>query len=179
MAFFDLPKDEELTPEVRECFEEVRQLRRSGDVPPNWMAYARLPRIIRGRAAAHANLFKASKFPWEAQMVAFMLIAHARRCQHCFTVARAQLDRLGFDEAALDGFCANPAALPLKERDQLFVQYALKIAISPADIRSKDFAELEARGFSREDVQDMIAFAAYAVMQTIFATVTNTALRDE
>jgi hypothetical protein len=54
-------------------------------------------------------------------MLGVMLIAHTNRCRACVTAARVELDRLGFDEAKLDGICANPATLPLKERNRPFV----------------------------------------------------------
>jgi hypothetical protein len=130
---------------------------------------------------AEDNLFKRqeSAFSWEARVIAFMLVAHARRCDGCFGASRVQLTTLGFDEPALDGFCANPAALPLPERERLFVKYVLFIATKPSDLQPKDFRELQAQGLSVEDVQEIAGCAAHAVMNTIFTTVANTALSDE
>ena len=110
--------------------------------------------------------------------MAFMLIAHARRCEGCFGASRGMLMKLGFDEPALDGFCANPSDLPLSEHDRVFVRYVLKIALNPPELGPKDFRELEANGFSPEDVQEMVGLAAYSVFNTIFTSAANAALRD-
>lgn len=182
MAFFDIPKDEELTPEARRLFDELKRLRGVETPPRSWLAYGRFPGILEARVVAETNLLKQSGpsgFSWEARLIAFMLIAHARQCQGCFGASRRSLVALGFDEPALDGFCANPAALPLPDRDRLLVQYALRIATSPAELQPKDFRELESHGFSREDVQELIGLAAYSVFHTIFTTMAMTALRDE
>jgi hypothetical protein len=108
-----------------------------------------------------------------------MLVAHARRCDGCFGGSRMQLTSLGFDEPALDGFCANPAVLPLPERERAFVRYVLRIATNPSELQPKDFAEMQTQGLSADDVRDIAGFAAWAVMNTIFTTVANTGLREE
>ncbi len=178
MAVFDLPADNELSPEVRRIFEEIRRLFGGESVPPNWKAYGRSPKIVEARFAASQNLFTQSTFPWEARNVAIMLIAHAKRCRTCFAFSRYHLDKLGFDEATLDRICANPEVLALKERDRLFVHYALKIATRSADLQPKDFREMAERGFSREDVQEIIGFAAYWSLTMTFAQSALAALAD-
>lgn len=182
MAFFDVPKDDDISPEARHWFDELRRLRGVESLSRIWLTWARSPQILEARVRAETNLFRQktpSGFSWEARMIAFMLVAHARHCEGCFGASRQHLTALGFDEPALDSFCANPAALPLPERERLFVRYALRMATDPSGLAPKDFLELEAQGFSREDVQEMAGFAAFAVFNTIFTTVANAALRDE
>lgn len=179
MAFFDLPADEKLSPEVRQMLQDYARLTGREGAPPTWKAFGRLPKIIEARFKAYENLSFNSRFPWEARNVAVMLIAHTKRCQGCFAGARLQLDKLGFDAATLDGMCANPEALPLKERDRLFVLYALKIATGSADLKPRDFREMEAHGFSKDEIQEIIAFAAYWNMNMVFTQSANAALAEE
>lgn len=179
MAFFDLPPDGELTPEVRQIFQEHRQLTGTEDVIPSWKVYGRSPRIVEARFKALQNLHVQSRFPAAARNVAIMLIAHAKRCRTCFAFSRAALDKLGFDEAALDEMCANPEALPLGERDGLFVLYALRVATGSADLTPKDFKEMAAHGFSKEEIQEIIAFAAYWVMTMVFSQSALAALTEK
>lgn len=180
MAFFEVPKDEEITPEARQWLDELLRLRGIEAVPKSWMAYARSPRILKARVTAEDNLARqAAAFSYEARNIAFMLVAHARRCDGCFGSSRRELSTLGYDEPTLDGFCANPTELPLPERERLFVRYVLRIATDPTQLRPKDFREMEAQGLSPTDVREIAGFAAWAVMNTIFTTVANTALSDE
>ncbi len=108
-----------------------------------------------------------------------MLIAHARKCQTCFVQSRSALDKLGFDSATLDAICADPATLPLKERDRLFVHYALKIATGSADLTPKDFREMGEHGFSKEEVQEIIAFAAFWIFNIVISQSMFAALAEE
>jgi alkylhydroperoxidase family enzyme len=112
-------------------------------------------------------------------MVAVMLISHAKRCQLCFAGARFHLDQLGFDEGTMDAMCAHPETLPLKERDCRFVHYALKIAMDSASLAPKDFREMEHAGFSKDEILEMIAFAAYWNMNIVFSQAALAGLTEE
>jgi hypothetical protein len=183
MAFFDVPKDEDITPEARQWLDELRRLRGVETLWRGWLVYWRSPRILKARVTAEDNLYNQSSgqsaFSWEARNMAFMLVAHARRCDGCFGGSRRHLTALGFDEPALDGFCANPTGLPLPDRERLFVKYVLQLATDPTQLLPKDFREMAAQGLSQENVQEMIAFAAFAVFNTIFVTATDAALQDD
>jgi alkylhydroperoxidase family enzyme len=173
MAFFDVPLDEQIPPESARMLQEYSRLVER-EAPTAWRTYGRNPRILEARLTAFRNLnfdsWSRSRFSREAMAVGAMLIAHARRCEGCFNMSRVALTRLGFDEPTMDDMCANPGALPLGERDRLFVQFALKVALSPADLKPGDFAEMMEHGFSRDEIQEIIGYAAYWVLNTIFIT---------
>ncbi|MBI2201454.1 MAG: hypothetical protein HYU43_05880 [Armatimonadetes bacterium] len=180
MAFFDLPPDEELSAEVRQMLEEYARLAGQETAPPGWRAFARSPKIIEARLKAAQNMgWHLPQLPWDAECFAIMLIAHAKHCQTCFGASRLELDKLGFDEATLDGICANPQSLPLKERDRLFVQYALKIATDSANLKQKDFREMAEHGFSKKEIREIIGIAAYWTMHIVFTQSARAALTEE
>lgn len=179
MAFFDLPKDEDLPPESRKMLEEYQRLTGTKTLATNWKLFGRFPKIIEARFLAWKSLSLEAPFSFDALCVAVMLIAHAKRCQACFAGARFQLDKLGFDESAMDAMCAHPDTLPLKERDRRFVHYALRIATDSANLTPKDFREMEQGGFSKEEIQEMIAFAAYWNMNIVFSQAALAGLAEE
>lgn len=179
MAFFELPKDEDLPPESLKMLEEYQRLQGSKTKAPNWLFFGRFPKIIEARFLAWKNLNYEASFSFDARCVAVMLIAHAKRCQMCFAGARSALDKLGFDEGTMDAMCANPDTLPLKERDRRFVHYVLKIAMDSANLTPKDFREMEQAGFSKDEILEMIAFAAYWNMNIVFSQAALAGLAEE
>lgn len=179
MAFFDLPPDEELSSEVRQMLGEYRRLTGTETVASTWRAFGGSPKIIEARFKAWQNLHHQSSFPWDARCIAVMLIAHARRCRACFAGARFQLDKLGFNEDTMDAMCAAPETLPLKERDRHFVHYAFKIATRSADLQPKDFREMADHSFSKEEILEIIAFAAYWTMNMVFSQAALAALEPD
>jgi alkylhydroperoxidase family enzyme len=179
MAFFDDPKPEDLPPESLTMLEEYQRLTGGKTLASNWRIFGRFPKIIEARLLAWKNLNQDAPFSWDARCVAVMLIAHAKRCQLCFAGARFQLDKLGFDEGAMDAMCANPDTLPLKERDRLFVHYVLKIATDSANLKPAEFREIEQAGFSKDEILEMIAFAAYWNMNIVFSQAALAGLAEE
>jgi alkylhydroperoxidase family enzyme len=179
MAFFDIPKDEDLPAESRKLLDEYQRVNGTKIRASNWQIFGRSPKIIEARFLAWKNLSFDTSFSADARMVAVMLIAHTKRCQLCFAGARFQLDKLGFDEDAMDQMCANPDTLPLKERDRRFVHYALRIAQDSANLTPKDFREMEQAGFSKDEILEMIAFAAYWTMNIVFSQAALAGLTEE
>jgi alkylhydroperoxidase family enzyme len=169
MPFFDVPKDSELPPESRQLLEEYQRVLGTKALPRNWTIFGGFPRIIEARFQAWKNLSQDTSFSWDARCIAVMLMTHAKRCQMCFAGARGQLEKLGFDEDTMNAICAHPEALPLKERDRRFVHHVLKIGTDSANLTPKDFREMEASGFSKEEILEMIGFAAYWNMNIVFS----------
>jgi alkylhydroperoxidase/carboxymuconolactone decarboxylase family protein YurZ len=131
------------------------------------------------RFQAYVNLVTRSRFPREVTAITGMLISHARRCQACFRGSRFQLGRLGFDDASLDAMCANPETLPLAPRSRRIVHWALRFANGTPDLTPKDFREIAADGFSRDEVQEIIGLAVFWVQNTMFNTAATVALTDD
>ena len=179
MAFFDLPVDETLPAESLRILKEQRKLLGVERVIPTWQTYGRLPGILEARLVTALRLSQECPFPAHARHVASMLIAHARKCRTCFGASRRRLAELGVDEATMDSMCANPDALPLPERDRLFVEFALKVASGAADLTRADFEQMATHGFTEDEIKQIIGFAAFWVMNTMFSASALTALSDE
>ena len=167
MAFFDLPTPEELTPPTRALLEGYRELRKFNAIPRTWLAFGKFPGIVDARLKAMEAMNEQSPFSWQAKCVAVMLIAHARKCRTCFGGAWRELEKLGFDDDSLTAMCADPESLPLEGRDRQFVRHALRVATDSASLTEKDLCEMQASGFSKDEVLLIIAFAGYWAMNTI------------
>lgn len=179
MPFFDLPTPAEMPAESRAALEEYTRLRKAATPARTWHVYARVPGIVETRLKAAMALSEEPSFPWQAKMIAVMLIAHARKCRSCFGGAWGELQKLGFDEDSLNTMCADPGNLPLGGRDRDFVRYALRVATDSASLTAKDLREMEASGFSKGEILQIIGFGAYWAMNTIFSQSALAGLVDE
>jgi len=56
MAFFDVPTDDELSPEVRQLLEEHRRLLGRESTSVVWKVMGRVPKIVEARWKAYHNL---------------------------------------------------------------------------------------------------------------------------
>jgi alkylhydroperoxidase family enzyme len=177
VAVFDIPSESELSPEGRHWVAEWSKVFGYDEISPRVRLWGRVPRVLEARVhAARALHMEVRCVSREARYLAAMLMAHARRCQACFLGSRIQLDRLGFDEAALDGICADPAGLPLPARERAFVTFALKVSRSAPDLAPADFQAMTAHGFSPDDVLETIGFVAFWTLNMIFSSAVTAAL---
>lgn len=168
MPFFDIPDEATLAPEVQRLFAQHRSLASTEAVPPGTSAFALTPKIFESRLVVRAKLYSECSFSHAATSLAFMLIAHKAKCQVCFVGSRRDLDRLGFDEAALDAICARPEDLPVPDRDRAFIGFAIRVATEPEGLRRKDFEEMQSGGFSKAEIQEIIGFAAFVNFHMTF-----------
>lgn len=179
MPFFDLPTPDQMSAESRAALEEYARYRNAATPARTWHAYAGVPGIVEARLKAMMALSEQPAFPWQAKIIAVMLIAHARKCRSCFGGAWGELQKLGFGDDSLNAMCADPDALPLAGRDRDFVRYALRIATDSASLTAKDLREMEASGFSKGEILQIIGFGAYWAMNTIFSQAALAGLVDE
>jgi hypothetical protein len=179
MPFFDLPTPAEMSPESRAALDEYARLRNTAVPARTWTVFTRVPGIVEARLKAVMALSEGAPFPWEAKTVAVMLIAHARKCRGCFGAAWDELKKLGFDDDSLNMMCGDPDSLPLSSRDRDFVRYALRVATDSASLTAADLREMEASGFSKGEILQIIGFGAYWAMNTIFTTSALAGLVDE
>lgn len=178
MTFFDVPSDDQIPADSARLLDEYRGLTGATQAPDAHRAYGRLPHIVETRVVAARNLLQHSRLPRDVAFIAGMLISHARRCDGCFMGSRRQLGHLGFDDATLDAICADPEKLALDPRSRRIVHWTLRFASSTPDLTPKDFREMAADGFSRDDVQEIIALAVFWVQNTMFNTAARVALTD-
>jgi hypothetical protein len=80
MAFFDIPRDEDIAPGL----DELKRVAVSTPCRGDWVTHAPSPQIVKPRVTVEASLFRPSDpsvFSWEAHVIALMVVAHARRCE--------------------------------------------------------------------------------------------------
>jgi hypothetical protein len=65
------------------------------------------------------------------------------------------------------------------EARRLFGDYALKLATSSAELTPKDFREMVSNGFSKDEIQGLIGFAAYWTMNMVFNQAALAGLTEE
>lgn len=182
MAFFDLPKDEDIPSAARHWLDELKRLRGITTIPQSRLAYVSTPGILEAQVTAETNLFNQrsgrSRFSWEARMFAFMLVSHARRCTGCFGASRQGLIALGFDDRPRRHLCQSGRPAASRARTGLrAVRAALRTQRDGR--RAQALPRDGGQSLTPDDVREMIGSAAFCMFNTIFTTLANTAVRDE
>ena len=178
MAFFEVLPEDRVPAEAKEWIEVAKKRQRVDRLAPELYAMAGHPKLLKAFVQSQEDLIPVPNRFGVVEFVASMLIAHAKKCGPCFNASRGFLLKIGFDDATLDNMCRAPATLPLSERERHFVEFTLRVATDPAGVKPDDLREMERRGFSKDEILEMIGVAGFWSLATTVTSALDVGLRE-
>jgi len=165
---FPVPALEELPPDLREKVEEVAA--KTGFVPNVYLALAHRPDEWRAFFAYHQALMERegglSKADRELIVVA---TSGANQCPYC-VVAHGAVARIRTKNPRIaDQVAIHHQSAELTERQKLMLDFALKLAVAPAELEDGDLETLREEGFSNEEIWDIGAITSLFAMSNRLA----------
>jgi len=175
---FGVPQIEDLPDDIRELILQVQE--KSGFVPNVFLALARRPDEFRAFFAHHDALMEKdgglSKAEREMIVVA---TSAANGCQYCVVAHGAILRIRAKNPLIADQVAINYRKADITPRQRAMLDFAMRVCLDSATIDDAAIAELEAHGFSLEDVWDIGAIAAFFGMSNRLANLTSMRPNDE
>lgn len=179
MAFFEVQKEEKLTPDVRALLAVLRHRRGIDATPRDYLALAGSPPLLRAVIDGMQLLNPLPSRFGGVPFIAGMLIAHRNGCMSCFDASRAMLDKLGFDEPTLNGMCERPEQLSLPPRERRAVEFTLRVSQGDrAKLGPDDYREMERAGFFQDELFELIGLAAWWNFATTIGPAMRAGLSD-
>jgi uncharacterized peroxidase-related enzyme len=175
---FPVPSLETLPGDMRERIEQVAA--KSGFVPNVFLALAHRPDEWRAFFAYHDALMEKdgglSRADRELIVVA---TSAANNCLYC-VVAHGALARIRAKDALIaDQVAIDWRKADLGKREKAMLNFAVKLAVSPAEVADSDFDELRRHGFSDEDIWDIGAITALFALSNRLAHLSAMRPNDE
>jgi uncharacterized peroxidase-related enzyme len=155
-----VPPLDELPDDVRERIEQVGE--KTGFVPNVFLALARRPAEFRAFVAYHDALMDKESpglSKAEREMVVVATSA-ANDCTYCVVAHGAILRIRARDPLVADQVASNYRQADISPRQRAMLDFALRVATSPATVEDEHLADLAQHGFDTEDVWDVGAIAA-------------------
>jgi uncharacterized peroxidase-related enzyme len=175
---FPVPALDQLPADLRERIEAVAE--RSGFIPNVYLALAHRPDEWRAFFAYHdAVMERPSGLTDADKELIVVATSGANDCLYC-VVAHGAIARIRArnpliaDQVAVDWRRAD-----LTPRQRAMLDFAVKLALSPADVDEVDLAELRAHGFSQDDIWDIGAITALFAMSNRLAHLSAMRPNDE
>jgi 4-carboxymuconolactone decarboxylase len=103
----------------------------------------------------------------------------ANQCQYCVLAHGAILRIRAKNPLVADQVAINYRKADITPKQRLMLDFAMKVALRSAEVGDDDFTTLEKGGFTREDVWDIAAIAAFFAMSNRMANVTSMRANDE
>ena len=171
-ALADLPKD------VRERIEAVQE--KSGFVPNVFLALARRPEEFRAFFAYHDALMEKPGGLTKAEREMIVVATSAvNNCHYCVVAHGAILRIRAKNPLIADQVAVNFRKADLTARQKTMLDFAIKVAARSHEIDERDYAALNAQGFSDDDAWDIAAIAALFAMSNRLANAFSIRPNDE
>lgn len=175
---FPVPTLEELPDDVRQRILTVQE--KSGFIPNVFLVLAHRPEEFRAFMAYHDALMdKAGGLTKAEREMIVVATSAANGCQYCVMAHGAILRIRAKNPLIADQVAVNYRKADITPRQRAMLDFSMKVALNSNEVGDGDFAALEAHGFTRDDMWDMGAIAAFFAMSNRMANVTNMRPNDE
>ena len=169
---FDVPNLDQLPDDVRSYIVGVQE--RSGFVPNVFLALAHRPDECRAFIAYHDAVMERDGGLSRAEREMIVVATSAANdCLYCVVAhgailrIRAKAPRLA-DQIAIDHKTAE-----ITPRQRAMLDFAVKLAVHPAQVQDTDLERLRALGFSEDDIWDIGAVTALFALSNRMAHLTR------
>ena len=175
---YAVPKLEDLPEDIRERMRAVQE--RSGFVPNVYAVLARRPDEFRAFFAYHDALMEKEGGLTKAEREMIVVATSSmNQCQYCVVAHGAILRIRAKNPLVADQVAVNYRKADITPRQTAMLDFAVTVAFRSYSVGEADFARLEQEGFTREDIWDIVAIAAFFAMSNRLANVTNMRPNDE
>ena len=175
---FPVPKLADLPQDVRQRIEAVQE--KSGFIPNVFLVLAHRPEEFRAFMAYHDALMdKPGGLTKAEREMIVVATSAANQCQYCVLAHGAILRIRAKNPLLADHVAINHAKADITEKQRTMLDFAMQVALESATVGDAEIAEMEAAGFSREEVWDIAAIAAFFAMSNRMANVTGMRANDE
>jgi uncharacterized peroxidase-related enzyme len=156
---FPLPSLDELPPDLRERIEQVAE--KSGFVPNVFLLLARRPDEFRAFFAYHdALMLRESALSKAEKEMIVVATSAANDCTYCVVAHGAILRIYARDPLIADQIATHYQGAEITERQRAMLDFAVKLARQPAELRPADYETLAGHGLDAEAVWDIGAISA-------------------
>jgi alkylhydroperoxidase AhpD family core domain len=178
ISAFDVPSEAQLPEDIRERILAVQE--KAGFVPNVFWVLAHRPAEFRAFFAYHDALMekRGGLTPGEREMIV-VATSGINQCQYCVVAHGAILRIREKNPLIADQLATNYRKADISPRQRAMLDFAVKVSTAAWEVGPDDHAALEAHRFSREDVWDIGAIAAFFALSNRMANLTAMRPNDE
>ena len=175
---YPVPTLEDLPEDIRERILAVQD--KSGFVPNVYTVLSRRPDEFRAFFAYHDALMEKEGGLTKAEREMIVVATSGmNQCQYCVVAHGAILRIRAKNPLLADQVATNYRKADITPRQKAMLDFATTVADRSHSVGEADFAALEREGFTREDIWDIAAIAAFFAMSNRLANVTTMRPNDE
>ena len=175
---FPVPELADMEPDIREKILAVQE--KAGFVPNVFLALAHRPDEFRAFFGYHDALMERDSGLTKAEREMIVVATSgANQCLYCVVAHGAILRIRARAPRIADQVATNWRKADITERQRAMLAFAMRVSREAETVSEADIAALEAHGFTREDVWDIGAIAAFFALSNRLANLISLRPNDE
>ena len=175
---FPVPELADMEPDIREKILAVQE--KAGFVPNVFLALAHRPDEFRAFFGYHDALMERESGLTKAEREMIVVATSgANQCLYCVVAHGAILRIRARAPRIADQVATNWRKADITERQRAMLAFAMRVSREAETVSEADIAALEAHGFTREDVWDIGAIAAFFALSNRLANLISLRPNDE
>ncbi len=175
---FPVPELADMEPDIREKILAVQE--KAGFVPNVFLALAHRPDEFRAFFGYHDALMERDSGLTKAEREMIVVATSgANQCLYCVVAHGAILRIRARAPRIADQVATNWRKADITERQRAMLAFAMRVSREAETVNEADIAALEAHGFTREDVWDIGAIAAFFALSNRLANLISLRPNDE
>ncbi|HCB33647.1 MAG TPA: alkylhydroperoxidase [Acidimicrobiaceae bacterium] len=178
MSTFPVPDVAEIPEDLRARIEAIQA--KTGFVPNVFLALAHRPAELRAFMAYHDALMEGDSGLTKAEREMIVVATSgANNCTYCVVAHGAILRIRSKNPLLADQLAVDPSRADLTARQRAMIDFALTLALDPADVGADDHDALRDHGFTDDDIWDIGAITALFALSNRMAHLTSMRPNDE
>jgi alkylhydroperoxidase family enzyme len=161
MALVQTTLPEKAEGKLAELYAEVEQM--FGMVPNNVRMLGVSPPLLENQLQLIGHYMGHPTLTTPFLAMVRMLVAKACHSPYCQNLNSGLLLKAGFTKEQIAAMQADPAQVPLDEKQKTLLLFVLKACDNPHSVSAEDMVRLRSLGWSEEDVVDAVAHGARMV----------------
>jgi alkylhydroperoxidase family enzyme len=161
MALVQTTLPEKAEGKLAELYAEVEQM--FGMVPNNVRMLGVSPPLLENQLQLIGHYMGHPTLTTPFLAMVRMLVSKARHSPYCQNLNSGLLLKAGFTKEQIAAMQADPAQVPLDEKQKTLLLFVLKACDNPHSVSAEDMDRLRSLGWSEVDVVDAVAHGARMV----------------
>ncbi len=175
---YPVPKIEDLPEDIRARILEVQE--KAGFIPNVFLTLAHRPAEFRAFFAYHDALMERDSGLTKAEREMIVVATSgANDCLYCIVAHGAILRIYAKNPLVADQVAVNYEKADITPRQKAMLKFAVKVALRAAELVEADYVDVQAAGFSAEDICDIGAIAGFFALSNRMANLIDMRPNDE
>ena len=166
-------EDGQVTPDIQSTFEKVAEALEAPFTPHFFQVWALSPESLQGIWPVMRHILCGGKVSRKLKEMMFVAISSLKDCKYCEDAHNAFCTSIGVPNDQIQSLIENHSIEVGDPKEKAAIDFAVKLAKDSNADTAEDIQQLQALGYSEEEIMEIIAMSGMGVFYNHLANATK------